>query len=113
MYSHQPGAGAYQAVTGPTSTAARRPGSPTGRRTLAVQLISTMPNETKAIHGSSHIWKAGRIAMKAIERPAKVPSIAARGGSLRIDGQAKAPASRRRPPMNAQTRPAAHDRHRA
>ncbi len=60
-------------------TAASPPGTPPGRRTFAVQAISTMPNEMKAIHGTSHIWKAGRSEMKAIEMPASVPSIAARG----------------------------------
>ena len=55
---------------------------PQGSLTFAVQLISTMPRETKAIQGTSHIWKAGRIAMNVIDMPASVPSIAARGVNL-------------------------------
>ena len=73
-------------MTMPTITATRPPGSPPGRRTLAVQAISTIANETNAIQGTSHIWNAGRIEMNAIEMPASVPSIAARGVWARIHG---------------------------
>ncbi len=38
----------------------------------------------RPIHATSHIWAAGRIEMKVIEMPARVPSIAARGVSLRM-----------------------------
>ncbi len=46
---------------------------------FAVHPTSTNVSETKAIHGTSQLWKAGRIEMKASEMPASVPSIAARG----------------------------------
>jgi len=63
---------------------------------------------TKAIHGTSHIWKAGRIEMNVIEIPASVPSIAARGVYLRMVGPTKAPISTTTPMMNAHARPACH-----
>ena len=90
----------------PTITAARPPGRPNGRRVLAVQLISTIASEMNAIHGTSHIWNAGRSEMKAIEMPASVPSIAARGVCARIHGPTKIPASTMTPMMKAQARPA-------
>ena len=62
----------------------------------------------KEIHGTSHIWKAGRSEMKAIDIPASVPSIAARGVSRRIVGPIKAPISTMMPMMNAQASPACH-----
>jgi hypothetical protein len=36
-------------------------------------------NTGSAIQATSNIWKDGRIAMYAIEMPASVPSMAARG----------------------------------
>ena len=59
-----------------------------------------------AIHRASHIWAAGRIEMKAIEMPASVPSIAARGVYLRMYGPTKAPSSTMRPMMKHQASPA-------
>ena len=96
---------AIQPITVPTSTAARPPGSPRAASRRRVQLTSTMPSETKAIHGTSQIWNAGRIEMKAIEMPASVPSIAARGVNLRMVGPTKAPISTMTPMMKAQARP--------
>jgi len=90
----------------PTTTATSPPGRPQGRRTLAVQLISTMASDTKAIQGTSHIWNAGRSEMNAIEMPASVPSIAARGVCARIHGPTKTPARMMTPMMKAQARPA-------
>ena len=104
--SVQPKEAAIQAMIVPTITAARPPGTPPGSLTLAVQLISTMPSETNAIHGTSHIWKAGRIEIKAIEMPASVPSMAARGVNLRIVGPINAPISTMTPMIKAQARPA-------
>ena len=69
-----------------------------------------MPSETKAIHGTSHIWKAGRMAMKVIDMPASVPSIAARGVNLRMVGPTKAPINTITPMMKAQARPACQAR---
>ena len=94
----------------PTITAARPPGTRPGSVTLAVQLISTMPSETKAIHGTSHISKAGRIAMNVIDMPASVPSIAARGVKRRMVGPTKAPISTITPMMKAQASPACQAR---
>ena len=110
MSSLQPSTTATQAITVPTITAASPPGTPPGRRTFAVQAISTMPREMNEIHGTSHIWKAGRSEMKAIDIPANVPSIAARGVSRRIVGPIKAPISTITPIMKAQARPACQAR---
>ena len=66
-------------MTVPTMTAASPPGMPNGRRTPAVHESRMIANVANAIHGASNIWNAGRIAMNAIEIPASVPSIAARG----------------------------------
>jgi hypothetical protein len=90
----------------PTSTAARPPGTPNGRRTFAIQLIRMIASATNAIQGTSHIWKLGRIEMNAIEMPARVPSMAARGVYLRMVGPTNAPSSTITPMMNAQARPA-------
>ena len=68
-----------QPTTMPTITAPDRRAGRTAGACWRVQAISTMASETKAIQGTSHIWNAGRIEMKAIEMPASVPSIAARG----------------------------------
>ena len=57
---------------------------PPGSRMFAVHAISTIAKQTRPIHGTSHIWNAGRIEMNAIEMPASVPSIAARGVIARI-----------------------------
>ena len=90
----------------PTITATRPPGSPPGSRTFAVQAISTIASETNAIHGTSHIWNAGRSEMNAIEMPASVPSIAARGVWARIHGPTNAPRSTITPMMKHHARPA-------
>ena len=55
---------------------------------------------------TSNIWNAGRIEMNAIEMPASVPSIAARGVYLRIVGPTNAPIRTITPMMNAQASPA-------
>ena len=94
----------------PAITAARPPGRPNGRRTFAVQLIRMIASATNAIQGTSHIWKVGRIEMNAIEIPASVPSIAARGVYLRIVGPTNAPSSTMTPMMNAQASPACQAR---
>ena len=63
-------------------------------------------NVAMAIHGASIIWKAGRMAMKATEMPARVPSIAARGVKRRIVGPMNAPRMTIRPMNRAHSRPA-------
>ena len=63
----------------PTMIAARPAGTFPGNRTPAVQPTSTRVSETRAIQGTSQLWKAGRSEMNAIEMPASVPSMAARG----------------------------------
>jgi hypothetical protein len=73
-----------------------------------VHAISTIAKHTSPIHGVSHIWNAGRIEMNAIEIPASVPSIAARGVIARIIGPTNAPASTMMPIMKHHARPACH-----
>ena len=92
----------------PTTTAARPPGTPNGRRTLAVHDTSTIANDSNESQPTSHIWNAGRIEMKAIEMPASVPSIAARGVYLRIVGPMNAPISTMQPMMKHHARPKRH-----
>ncbi len=75
---------------------------------FAVHAISTIAKHTSPIHGVSHIWNAGRIEMNAIEMPASVPSIAARGVIARIAGPTNAPTSTMTPMMKHQARPACH-----
>ena len=67
-------------------------------------------NTGSAIHAASHICAAGRIEMKAIEMPASVPSSAARGVYLRMNGPTNAPSSTITPMMNAHATPACHAR---
>ena len=94
----------------PTITAASPPGMPPGSRMFAVHATSTIAKQTKPIHGTSHIWKAGRIEMKAMEMPARVPSIAARGVSARMVGPTNAPISTMTPMMKHQASPACQAR---
>ena len=75
---------------------------------LAVQAISTSAKHTRPIHGTSHIWNAGRIEINAMEIPASVPSMAARGVSARILGPTKAPMSTMMPMMKHHASPACH-----
>jgi hypothetical protein len=58
------------------------------------------------ITGVMNISSAGRIEMKAMETPASVPSSAARGVTLRIQGAMKPPIIRMKLWKNTQTRPA-------
>ena len=53
-----------------------------------------------------NISSAGRIEMKVIETPASVPSSAARGVILRMNGATKPPIIRMKLWKNTQTRPA-------
>ncbi len=59
--------------------AASPPGMPNGSLTPAVHDSRTIANVASAIQAAFHIWNAALIEMKAIEMPASVPSIAARG----------------------------------
>jgi hypothetical protein len=102
----QPSAATIQPISAPTITAARPPGTPPGSRMLPVHAMSTMAKQASPIHGVSKIWNAGRIEMNAIEMPASVPSIAARGVTLRIHGPTNAPSSTITPMMKHQARPA-------
>ena len=96
--------------TEPTITATSPPGMPPGSRTFAVHAISTIAKHTRPIHGTSHIWNAGRIEMNATEMPASVPSIAARGVIARIAGPTKAPIRTMTPMMKHHASPACHAR---
>ena len=89
-------------------TATSPPGMPPGSRTFAVHAISTIAKHTRPIHGTSHIWNAGRIEMNATEMPASVPSIAARGVIARIAGPTKAPIRTMTPMMKHHASPACH-----
>ena len=63
---------------------------------------------TSPIHGACHIWAAGRMAMNAIEMPASVPSIAARGVHRGSTGRRAPRSSTITPMMKAQASPACH-----
>ena len=65
-----------------------------------------MPSTGRPIQAASQIWPAGRIEMKLSEMPARVPSRAARGVILRMNGPMKAPISTMTPMMKAQASPA-------
>jgi hypothetical protein len=54
-----------------------------GSRIPVKNPIMMMTSTGSAIHSASHIWAAGRIEMKAMEIPARVPSSAARGVNRR------------------------------
>ncbi len=69
-----------------------------------------MPSTGRPIHAASQICAAGRIEMKVSEMPARVPSIAARGVILRMNGPTKAPINTITPMTNAQARPASQAR---
>ena len=100
-----PASDTAQPITEPTITATSPPGKPPGSRMFAVHAISTIAKHTRPIHGISHIWNAGRIEMNAIEIPASVPSIAARGVIARIVGPTNAPSSTMTPMMKHHARP--------
>ena len=68
-----------QPSTVPTTIAARPPGIPPGRRTPAVQERRMIAKVASAIQAAVYIWNAAAMLMNAIEMPARVPSIAARG----------------------------------
>ena len=79
---------------------------PPGSFTSVKKPIRMMAITGRAIQAASHICAAGRIEMNVIEMPASVPSIAARGVSLRMYGPTNAPISTMMPMMNAQASPA-------
>ena len=64
---------------------------PKGSRTSVKNPIRMIAITGRPIHAASHICAAGRIEMKVIEMPASVPSMAARGVSLRMYGPTNAP----------------------
>ena len=64
-----------------------------------------MAKVASEIHAASNIRKPAAMLMNAIEMPARVPSIAARGVYLRIVGPTNAPISTTIPMKKAQTRP--------
>ena len=73
-----------QPMAVPTSSAASPTGMLNGSFTSVKKPIRMIAITGRPIHAASHIWAAGRIEMKVIEMPARVPSIAARGVSLRM-----------------------------
>ena len=83
---------------------------PPGSRMLVKKPTRMMPSTGSPIQAASQIWAAGRIEMKVSEMPARVPSIAARGVILRMNGPMKAPISTITPMTNAQARPASQAR---
>ncbi len=70
------------------------------------QLTRMMAKQTRPICGVMYISSAGRIEMKVTETPASVPSSAARGVILRMNGAMKPPIIRIKLWKNTQTRPA-------
>jgi hypothetical protein len=89
-------------------TATRPAGRLNGSGTAAVQATRISASVMNATHGTSHIWNAGRMEMKVSDMPARVPSMAAVGVTLRIAGPTKAPINTTMPMMNAHARPACH-----
>ena len=55
-----------------------------GSFTLVKKPIRMIASTGRPIQAASHICAAGRIEMNVMEMPARVPSIAARGVSLRM-----------------------------
>ena len=68
----------------PTSSATSPTGMLNGSFTLVKKPIRMIAITGRPIQATSHICAAGRIEMNVIEMPASVPSIAARGVSLRM-----------------------------
>jgi len=68
----------------PTSNAASPTGMPNGNLHVREEADEDDRHHRKADPGASHICAAGLIEMKVSEMPASVPSIAARGVSLRM-----------------------------
>ncbi len=79
-----------------------------GNRTLAKKPAMMIARTGIAIHAASHMIAAGRIEMKVSAMPASMPSIAARGVTLRTHGPKNAPARMISPMMKAQAMPADH-----
>ena len=79
---------------------------PNGSFTSVKKPIRMMASTGRPIQAASHICAAGRIEMNVIEMPASVPSMAARGVSLRMYGPTNAPIITITPIMNAQASPA-------
>ena len=102
----QPKTKLIQAIAVPTRIATRPPGTPPGKRTPANQAPKMIATETRPMTGASMISNAGRIEMKVIEMPAKVPSSAALGVNRRTCGAMKAPAKSTRPSINTHASPA-------
>ena len=94
----------------PTSSAARPTGIPPGSRMLVKKPTRMMPRTGSPIQAASQICAAGRMEMKVIEMPARVPSIAARGVIFRMNGPMNAPMSTITPITNAHARPASQAR---
>ena len=68
----------------PTSSAINPMGMLPGSFTSVKKPIRMMASTGRPIQATSHICAAGRIEMNVMEMPANVPSIAARGVSLRM-----------------------------
>jgi hypothetical protein len=90
----------------PRTITARPPGMLNGSFTLAVQASRMIAKPKSAIHDACHISNAALIEMNAIEMPARVPSMAARGVYRRIVGPTKAPIRMITPIRNAHAMPA-------
>ena len=73
-----------QPMAVPTSSAARPTGMPNGSFMFVKKPMRMIAMTGSPIQAASHICAAGRIEMNVMEMPAKVPSIAARGVSLRM-----------------------------
>src|ERR1043166_7649313 len=94
------------AISMPTAIATRPAGILRGYFTPPNQLTRMIAKQTSPICGVMYISSAGRIEMKVTETPASVPSSAARGVILRINGAMKPSIMRRKLWKNTQTRPA-------
>jgi hypothetical protein len=97
-----------QPIAVPTSSAASPTGIPNGSFTFVKKPMRMMAITGRPIQATSHICAAGRMEMNVIEIPASVPSIAARGVSLRMYGPTNAPIITITPIMKAHASPADH-----
>src|SRR3954471_19447803 len=86
----RPAADELQAIADPTPIATRPAGTPL-YFTPPNQLARMIAKQTTPITGVVNICAAGRIEMNVIDTPASVPSSAARGVTLRMNGAMKPP----------------------
>ena len=103
----QPAAAEPHAISDPTAIATSPAGTPR-YFTPPNQLARMIAKQTTPMIGVMNICAAGRIEMNVIDTPASVPSSAARGVTLRMNGAMKPPTISTKLWMNTQVSPASH-----